>query len=160
MMNQYQLWFIIFWVWNHIIFGIRIIFFHFLLKKLYLRRSFVVSGFGSYMNLTIDLILLINRTLDQCLESIPIKIIIPFFLHGSLVKPWCLVTKTPSIVILFLLVLCRIFLAILLSKSYIFILAQLIWDKIKKVYGNNKLLKYSPWCNNHASHHFMTFVNA
>ena len=53
------------------------------------------------------------------------------FLHGSLVKPWCLLTKTPSIVILFLLVLCRIFLAILISKSYIFILAQLILDKLK-----------------------------
>jgi len=30
------------------------------------------------MNLTIDLSLLINPTLDQCLESIPIKTIIPF----------------------------------------------------------------------------------
>ena len=53
------------------------------------------------------------------------------FLHGSLVKPWCLLTKTPTIVILFVLVLCRIFLAILISKSYIFILAQLILDKLK-----------------------------
>ena len=55
-----------------------------------------------------------------------------FFLHGSLVKPWCLLTKkTTSIVILFLLVLYRILLAILISKSYIFILAQLILDKLK-----------------------------
>ena len=44
------------------------------------------------------------------------------------------VNKTPSIIILFLLVLCRILLAILISifESYIFILAQLILDKLKR----------------------------
>jgi len=38
------------------------------------------------MNLTVDLSLLINPTLDQCLESILTK---PLFLfpHGSLAKP-------------------------------------------------------------------------
>ena len=43
------------------------------------------------------------------------------------------VNKTPSIIILFLLELCMILLAILIStsESYIFILAQLILDKLK-----------------------------
>ena len=44
------------------------------------------------------------------------------------------VNKIPSIIILFLLVLCLILLAILIStsESYIFILAQLILDKLKR----------------------------
>ena len=86
------------------------------------------------MNLTVDLSLLINPTLDQCLESILTK---PLFLfpHGSLAKPRCLLTKPPrSITILFLLVICLILLAILtlIPESCTFILAQLVLDKLKR----------------------------
>ena len=61
------------------------------------------------------------------------------------------VNKTPSIIILILLKLCLILLANLIStsESYIFIIAQLIVYKFKKVHDNNILL-YGHYCNSHA----------
>ena len=61
------------------------------------------------------------------------------------------VNKTLSIIILFFLVLCLTLLAIWIStsESYIFIIAQLILYKFKKVNDNNILL-YGHYCNSHA----------